>query len=100
MKEEYPWRTGRSCVFKTFYHLVFVTKYRRNVFSKSMLNRINTILQETCEQLEAELLEFNGEGRSCPFDDLLSTQIINCSFSRKTKRKVLLFPSQGVLVTA
>lgn len=61
MSKEYPWRTGRNCVSKIFYHLVFVTKYRRNVFTKTMLDRTQIILKETCEQMGSELLEFNGE---------------------------------------
>jgi len=59
--KNYPWRTGRSCTFKNFYHLVFVTKYRRKVFTDSMLTRIQALFHETCEQLSCELLEFNGE---------------------------------------
>jgi len=61
MSKEYAWRTGRSCHFKIFYHLIFVTKYRRGVFTKNMLIRIQDIIQETCLQMDAELLEFNGE---------------------------------------
>ncbi len=59
--ENYEWRTGRSCVFKNFYHLVFVTKYRRGVFTKEMLARMMNIIEETCAQMKCELLEFNGE---------------------------------------
>jgi putative transposase len=59
--KKYPWRTGRSCQFKNFYHLVFVTKYRRDVFTHSMLLRIQAIFQETCQQMDCVLLEFNGE---------------------------------------
>ena len=61
IKEKYPWRTGRSQIYKHFYHLVFVTKYRRNVFTKEMLDRLNIIFKETCAQMDGELLEFNGE---------------------------------------
>ncbi|MFI4957167.1 MAG: IS200/IS605 family transposase [Gammaproteobacteria bacterium] len=57
----YKWRTGRSCVFKNNVHLVFVTKYRRNVFTQEMLARMKELLDETCAQMEAELLEFGGE---------------------------------------
>ncbi len=39
----YEWRTGKSCVFKNNVHLVFVTKYRRNVFTKEMLDRLTDI---------------------------------------------------------
>src|SRR5215469_9871933 len=42
---------GRSCVFKNFYHLVFVTKYRRHVFTIAMLERLNQIFLETCSQV-------------------------------------------------
>lgn len=61
MIKEFNWRTGRSCVFKNFVHLVFVTKYRRGVFTDPMLKRLEIIFSETCEQMNAELLEFNGE---------------------------------------
>lgn len=61
MKKEFDWRTGRSCVFRNFIHLVFVTKYRRNALNAAMLNRLKEIFSETCTQMEAELLEFNGE---------------------------------------
>lgn len=59
--ENYEWRTGRSQVYKHLYHLVFVTKYRRGVFTKEILDRVNIIFEETCEQMDCELLEFNGE---------------------------------------
>jgi len=57
----YQWRTGRSCVFKNHVHLVFVTKYRRDVFTAAMLMRIKELMIETCHGLDSELLEFNGE---------------------------------------
>jgi len=42
-------------------HLVFVTKYRRNVFRKEHLEAMHTILASVCKDFEAELVEFNGE---------------------------------------
>jgi len=59
--KKYDWRTGRSCVYKIQLHLVFVTKYRRGVFSQEMLNRLEIIFKETCSQMGGSLLEFNGE---------------------------------------
>ena len=59
--ENYPWKTGRACVFKNFFHLVLVTKYRRNVFADTMLERLENIFKSTCLQMDCELLEFNGE---------------------------------------
>lgn len=61
MSENFPWRTGRSCIFKNIVHLVFVTKYRRHMFTDKMLHRLEELLSETCTQMDAELLEFNGE---------------------------------------
>lgn len=57
----YEWRTGRSCIFKNNIHLVFVTKYRRDVFTLEMLDRLKEICHETCIQMNCELLEFGGE---------------------------------------
>lgn len=57
----YEWRTGRSCIFKNNAHLVFVTKYRRGVFTKAMLDRTKEIMEETFQQIDCELLEFGGE---------------------------------------
>ena len=62
MTKEFSWRTGRSCVFMNYIHLVFVAKYRRDVFTKPMLNRLKEIFAETCSQRDAELIEFGGRG--------------------------------------
>lgn len=43
-------------------HLVFVTKYRRKVFTRTMLDFMRTIFQDICENFDAELIEFDGEG--------------------------------------
>ncbi len=61
MSEEYHWRTGRSCIYKNYIHLVFVTKYRRDVLTLDMIERLREVFLETCLQMGAELLEFNGE---------------------------------------
>ena len=54
-------RTGRHCVFNLHAHLVFVTKYRRKVFTKNILNALELICDDVCQKLEAELIEFDGE---------------------------------------
>jgi len=59
--EKYKWRTGRSCVYDINLHIVFVTKYRRGVFTPEMLSRLNVLFKETCEQMDGKLHEFNGE---------------------------------------
>jgi len=42
-------------------HLVFVTKYRCEVFTKEILNQLHVIFAQTCLDFEAELVEFEGE---------------------------------------
>ena len=54
-------RVGRHCVSNMHVHLVFVTKYRRHVFTKSILTRMQQVLTSVCDDFEAELLEFDGE---------------------------------------
>ena len=54
-------RSGRHCVFNLHVHLVFVTKYRRKVFSKNMLAYMQKLFDELCEGFEATLVEFDGE---------------------------------------
>lgn len=43
-------------------HLVFVTKYRRTVFTKQILKDLREIFVNVCKDFEAELIEFEGEG--------------------------------------
>lgn len=54
-------RTGRHCVFNLHVHLVFVTKYRRKVFSKKSLDILSMIFEDVCHKFEASLTEFDGE---------------------------------------
>ena len=54
-------RHGRHCVFNMHVHLVFVTKYRRGVFTKTILDEMRVIFANTCADLGAELIEFDGE---------------------------------------
>jgi len=55
------WRVGRTCVFQNHLHLVFVTKYRRDVLTNIMLVRLRELFTETCTGLSSQLLEFNGQ---------------------------------------
>jgi putative transposase len=54
-------RTGRHCVFRMHVHLVFVTKYRRGVFTKRILEDLRLIFADVCADFEAGLVEFDGE---------------------------------------
>lgn len=55
------YRTGRHCVFKMHVHLVFVTKYRRDVLSGRAIDDLRSIFGSVCKDFEAELVECNGE---------------------------------------
>jgi putative transposase len=48
-------------MYKNNIHLVFVTKYRRDVLTSPMLDSLKNIFDETCKQMDCELLEFGGE---------------------------------------
>lgn len=54
-------RTGRHCVFALHAHLVFVTKYRHEVFADRHLTRLEEIMRAVCVDFETDLVEFNGE---------------------------------------
>ncbi|WP_347454644.1 IS200/IS605 family transposase [Acinetobacter thermotolerans] len=54
-------RTGRHCVFNMHVHLVFVAKYRRDVFTKAMLETMNEVFKRICLDFAAKLVEFDGE---------------------------------------
>jgi len=56
-----PFRTGRNCVFVMHVHLIFVTKYRRNVFTKKVLKNLRQIFAGVCQDFEAKLIECDGE---------------------------------------
>lgn len=59
--DEYKWRTGRHSIYNNYYHLVFVTKYRRGVLSEEMIGRLRELIEETCKQMDSEMFEMNGE---------------------------------------
>jgi putative transposase len=54
-------RRGRHCIFVMHVHLVFVTKYRRGVFTKEILDDLRPVFASVCKDFEAELVEFDGE---------------------------------------
>ncbi len=61
MKNNSDIRHGRHCVFKMHVHLVFITKYRRNVFTKSIVEDLRLIFSSVGNDFEAELLECDSE---------------------------------------
>ncbi|WP_406114278.1 IS200/IS605 family transposase [Kitasatospora purpeofusca] len=55
-------RRGNHVVHNLHAHLVFVTRYRREIFDDGMLTRCEAIMRGAGESFGAELREFNGEG--------------------------------------
>ena len=54
-------RTGRHCVFALHAHLVFVTKYRKRVFTSEALDILKEVMQKVCDDFDVELAAFDGE---------------------------------------
>ncbi|OPX20338.1 MAG: IS200/IS605 family transposase [Desulfobacca sp. 4484_104] len=61
MSFDYNIRTGRHCVFNLHVHLVFVTKYRKKVFTPAILEAMRGIFKDVCQDFGADLIEFEGE---------------------------------------
>ena len=60
MKEKY--RRQAHSVYYTRYHLVFVTKYRRNLFRKGLSDYLFTVLKGITKQYpDIEILEMNTD---------------------------------------
>jgi len=55
------YHTGRHCVFALHVHLVFITKYRRDVLSELAIKDLRGIFAKVCNDFKAELVECNGE---------------------------------------
>ena len=54
-------RRGRHVVCNIHVHLVFVAKYRGQVFTQQILDDMQAIFENVCSKFEAKLVEFNGE---------------------------------------
>lgn len=55
------YRTGRHVIYNLHVHLVFVTKYRRDVLSEPAIEDLRHIFSKVCGDFEAELVECDGE---------------------------------------
>lgn len=42
-------------------HLVFVTKYRKRVFTKQILKHLRSVFESVCKDFDASLVEMDGE---------------------------------------
>jgi len=55
------YRRARHSVSALHAHLVFVTKYRRPVFTDEMPTFAENTMRAVCSELDVELVAFNGE---------------------------------------
>ncbi len=63
-------RTGAHSVYALHAHLVFITKYRYKIFRAYTLKTMGQIFLDQCNQLEVDLVEFNGEEDHVHANDL------------------------------
>jgi putative transposase len=54
-------RSGAHAVFRIQLHIIFVTKYRKNVIDQAILSKLKEVFSRVCEKRKCILLEFNGE---------------------------------------
>ena len=54
-------RTKRHVVYSLHLHLVFVTKYRKKVFTDKMYERLHFHFERVCNDFGCKLIETNGE---------------------------------------
>lgn len=54
-------RKGSHSVFSIRLHLVFVTHYRREALTNTMLSRLKEMIEQVANKMDCLLLEFNGE---------------------------------------
>ena len=55
------WKSSKHAVYNCAYHMIWCPKYRRKVFTEPMLNRLEEIMRDKCSEVDAQLIEFNGE---------------------------------------
>jgi len=54
-------RTKRHVVYSLHLHLVFVTIYRKKVFTEKMYDRLNYHFDRVCKDFSCKLIETNGQ---------------------------------------
>lgn len=54
-------RSTRHAKYLLHAHLVFTPKYRKKVFKKAHLALMKEVFERVCKEMDAELIEFDGE---------------------------------------
>ena len=74
MKENHIFNSSRGAVFLLYSHMVFVTKYRKSLFTKDHLVEMKAIFDSVCKELGVCLEEFDGEETTPALNPALKTQ--------------------------
>ena len=61
MEKNQDIRHGRHCVSAMHVHLVFIAKYRKQVFDKESIDRLRAYFAKVCADFDATLVEVDGE---------------------------------------
>ena len=99
MEKSTELRHGRHCVSKMHVHLVFVTKYRREVFSKAVLDDLHLIFASVCADFEADLVTKSDllETRSGLKQDIASLRTEMIQIKSDLEKKIDAVHSDNVL---
>ena len=54
-------RHDKHCIFNLHVHLVFVTKYRKAIFTREMISTLKNLFEQVCQDFESSLIEMEGE---------------------------------------
>ena len=65
MTDDNDYRRGRHCVFALHAHLVFVTKYRRKVFTANVLNDMRGLFAALCGTSRRRLSRWTAKTITC-----------------------------------
>ena len=73
---------ARGCVYRLSVHIVFVTKYRRKVITKEILDDLERIFKRLCENQKCQLTDFNAELDHCHllvemYPDVAPSRLVN-----------------------
>lgn len=58
---KYELKSTRHAKYLLHAHLVFTPKYRKKIFTKAHLDRMKKVFESVCKDMDAELVEFDGE---------------------------------------
>lgn len=49
------WKHSRTSVYNLGYHIIWCTKYRRNLLTQEIQDKLKILIQTKCDELEVEL---------------------------------------------